>query len=112
MIVLCPSFWHLYHLPLDVRLTLTLTVASRAYLIEPIGQYCYRDREDISDFFPGLMQGLLTTRNPTLEYQALVRFLRIGQTREVTTIRFFIRDPFEKLSPQQNSPANTKSQVC
>ncbi|TLS30086.1 hypothetical protein PpBr36_02651 [Pyricularia pennisetigena] len=50
---------------------LTLTVASRAYLMEPHW-------------------------NPTLEDQALARIHRIGQTREVTTIRFFIRDSFEE----------------
>ncbi|KAH8892106.1 hypothetical protein GQ53DRAFT_793927 [Thozetella sp. PMI_491] len=50
---------------------LTLTVASRAYLMEPHW-------------------------NPTLEEQALARIHRIGQTREVTTIRFFVRDSFEE----------------
>ncbi|PFH57629.1 hypothetical protein XA68_14768 [Ophiocordyceps unilateralis] len=50
---------------------LTLTVASRAYLIEPHW-------------------------NPSLEEQALARIHRLGQTREVTTIRFFIRDSIEE----------------
>ncbi|KAL7928886.1 SNF2 family N-terminal domain-containing protein [Trichoderma chlorosporum] len=50
---------------------LTLTVASRAYLMEPHW-------------------------NPTLEEQALARIHRIGQTREVTTIRFYMRDSFEE----------------
>ncbi|KAI5465359.1 SNF2 family N-terminal domain-containing protein [Mariannaea sp. PMI_226] len=50
---------------------LTLTEASRAYLMEPHW-------------------------NPTLEDQALARIHRIGQTREVTTIRFFIRNSFEE----------------
>ncbi|SPQ24421.1 6db613db-62c9-4e99-888c-c9372a6443fe [Thermothielavioides terrestris] len=50
---------------------LTLTVASRAYLMEPHW-------------------------NPTLEEQALARIHRIGQTREVTTVRFYIRDSFEE----------------
>ncbi|KAF0636756.1 hypothetical protein FPSE5266_08807 [Fusarium pseudograminearum] len=49
---------------------LTLTVATRAYLMEPHW-------------------------NPTLEEQALARIHRIGQTREVTTVRFFMRDSFE-----------------
>lgn len=35
-------------------------------------------------------------RNPTIEEQALARIHRIGQTREVTTIRFYIRDTFEE----------------
>ncbi|KAL7916577.1 SNF2 family N-terminal domain-containing protein [Trichoderma velutinum] len=50
---------------------LTLTVASRAYLMEPHW-------------------------NPTLEEQALARIHRIGQTREVTTVRFYMRDSFEE----------------
>ncbi|KAJ0120654.1 hypothetical protein J7T55_015385 [Diaporthe amygdali] len=50
---------------------LTLTVASRAYLLEPHW-------------------------NPTLEEQALARIHRIGQTKEVSTIRFYIRDSFEE----------------
>ncbi|PHH86850.1 hypothetical protein CDD83_9675 [Cordyceps sp. RAO-2017] len=49
---------------------LTLTVASRAYLMEPHW-------------------------NPTLEDQALARIHRIGQRQEVTTVRFYVRDSFE-----------------
>ncbi|KAF1954514.1 hypothetical protein CC80DRAFT_448709 [Byssothecium circinans] len=50
---------------------LTLTEASRAYLMEPHW-------------------------NPTIEDQALARIHRIGQKREVTTVRFYIRDSFEE----------------
>ncbi|PHH81832.1 hypothetical protein CDD82_7766 [Ophiocordyceps australis] len=50
---------------------LTLTVASRAYLVEPHW-------------------------NPSLEEQALARIHRLGQTREVTTIRFYMRNSFEE----------------
>ncbi|KAK2593643.1 hypothetical protein QQS21_008647 [Conoideocrella luteorostrata] len=50
---------------------LTLTVATRAYLLEPHW-------------------------NPTLEEQALARIHRIGQTQKVTTVRFFVRDSFEQ----------------
>ncbi|KAH0532809.1 hypothetical protein TsFJ059_001448 [Trichoderma semiorbis] len=50
---------------------LTLTEASRAYLMEPHW-------------------------NPTLEDQALARIHRIGQTKEVNTIRFIVRDSFEE----------------
>ncbi|KAI0897016.1 P-loop containing nucleoside triphosphate hydrolase protein [Annulohypoxylon nitens] len=50
---------------------LTLTVASRAYLMEPHW-------------------------NPTLEEQALTRVHRLGQTKEVTTVRLYVRDSFEE----------------
>ncbi|KAI3324876.1 SNF2 family N-terminal domain-containing protein [Xylariaceae sp. AK1471] len=49
---------------------LTLTEASRAYLMEPHW-------------------------NPTMEEQALARVYRLGQKKEVTTVRFYIRDTFE-----------------
>ncbi|KAL5382782.1 hypothetical protein DPSP01_006341 [Paraphaeosphaeria sporulosa] len=50
---------------------LTLTEASRAYLMEPHW-------------------------NPTIEEQALARIHRIGQTRPVTTVRFYVQGSFEK----------------
>ncbi|KAF5716210.1 alpha-1 6-mannosyltransferase subunit [Fusarium mundagurra] len=50
---------------------LTLTEASRAYLMEP-------------------------SWNPTLEDQALARIHRIGQTQEVTTLRMFVQNSFEE----------------
>lgn len=50
---------------------LNLTAASRAYLME--AQW-----------------------NPTIEAQALARIHRIGQTKEVTTIRFIMKDSFEE----------------
>ncbi|EWG53327.1 hypothetical protein FVEG_11783 [Fusarium verticillioides 7600] len=51
---------------------LTLTEASRAYLMEP-------------------------SWNPTLEDQALARIHRIGQTQEVTTLRMFVQNSFEEV---------------
>ncbi|KAK3495760.1 SNF2 family N-terminal domain-containing protein [Neurospora crassa] len=57
-------------LPCDTK-RLTLTVASYAFLMEPHW-------------------------NPTLEDQALARIHRMGQTREVTTVRFYIRNSFEE----------------
>jgi SWI/SNF-related matrix-associated actin-dependent regulator of chromatin subfamily A3 len=50
---------------------LDLTAASRAYLLEP--QW-----------------------NPMIEEQAMCRIYRIGQKKEVTTIRYRIRDSFEE----------------
>ncbi|KAH7360363.1 SNF2 family N-terminal domain-containing protein [Rhexocercosporidium sp. MPI-PUGE-AT-0058] len=50
---------------------LTLTEASYAYLMEPHW-------------------------NPTIEEQALARIHRIGQKKEVTTVRFFVKDTFEE----------------
>lgn len=37
-------------------------------------------------------------RNPTIEEQALARIHRIGQQKEVTTVRFFIKDTFEEVT--------------
>ncbi|KAI1192286.1 hypothetical protein F5X97DRAFT_329866 [Nemania serpens] len=51
--------------------SLTLTEASRAYLME-------------------------SQWNSTLEEQALARVHRLGQMREVTTGRFYMRDTFEE----------------
>ncbi|KAF4985603.1 hypothetical protein FDECE_16440 [Fusarium decemcellulare] len=50
---------------------LTLTEASRAYLMEPHW-------------------------NPTVEDQALARIHRMGQIREVTTVRFIVQNSFEE----------------
>ncbi|KAI0020240.1 SNF2 family N-terminal domain-containing protein [Xylariomycetidae sp. FL0641] len=50
---------------------LNLTVASRAYLIEPHW-------------------------NPTIEEQALARIHRLGQVREVETVRFYVKDSLEE----------------
>lgn len=52
---------------------LDITAASRAYIMEP--QW-----------------------NPTVEEQALARIHRMGQTKEVTTIRFIMEDSFEQVS--------------
>ncbi|KXJ88105.1 SNF2 family N-terminal domain-domain-containing protein [Microdochium bolleyi] len=56
--------------PANVK-CLTLTAASRAYLLEPHW-------------------------NPTLEDQALARVHRLGQERPVTTIRLYMRNSFEE----------------
>lgn len=42
-------------------------------------------------------------RNPTLEDQALARIHRIGQTKEVTTVRFIVRDSFEEVRSELTS---------
>ena len=36
--------------------------------------------------------------NPSVEQQALARIYRMGQTRQVTTIRYIMRDSFEDVS--------------
>jgi SWI/SNF-related matrix-associated actin-dependent regulator of chromatin subfamily A3 len=51
---------------------LDITAASRAYIMEP--QW-----------------------NPTVEEQALARIHRMGQTKEVTTIRFIMEGTFEQV---------------
>lgn len=53
--------------------SLDLTAGSRAYLIEPHW-------------------------NPMIEEQALCRVHRVGQLREVTTIRYLVRNSFEEAS--------------
>ncbi|KAF6802739.1 WD domain-containing protein [Colletotrichum musicola] len=35
--------------------------------------------------------------NPTLEDQALARIHRLGQEKEVKTLRFYVRDSFEEV---------------
>jgi SNF2 family DNA or RNA helicase len=50
---------------------LNLTAASRVYLMEPHW-------------------------NPTVEEQALARIHRIGQTRQVTTVRYIMQDSYEE----------------
>ncbi|KAE8445744.1 hypothetical protein EG329_012923 [Mollisiaceae sp. DMI_Dod_QoI] len=64
---------------------LTLTAASRAYLMEPHW-------------------------NPTLEEQALARIYRLGQTRDVTTVRLYVKESFEEQVMQlQESKKNLAS---
>lgn len=46
-------------------------------------------------------------RNPTLEDQALARIHRIGQTKEVTAVRFIVRDSFEEVRIASNTYFNT-----
>ncbi|KAK2765699.1 DNA repair protein rad5 [Colletotrichum kahawae] len=58
---------------------LTLTAASRAYLLEP--QW-----------------------NPAIEEQALARIHRLGQTQEVTTIRFVMKDSIEQVCTSNTAP--------
>jgi hypothetical protein len=43
-------------------------------------------------------------RNPTIEEQALARIYRIGQPKEVTTVRFFVKDTFEEVGPASPPP--------
>ena len=57
----------------DSMTSLNLTAASRVYLMEP--QW-----------------------NPNIEAQALARVHRLGQTRDVTTTRFIMRDSIENVS--------------
>jgi SWI/SNF-related matrix-associated actin-dependent regulator of chromatin subfamily A3 len=52
--------------------SLDITAASRAYIMEP--QW-----------------------NPTVEEQALARIHRMGQTKEVTTIRYVMKGTFEEV---------------
>lgn len=57
--------------------SLDLTAASRAYLLEPHW-------------------------NPMIEEQALCRVHRVGQKRDVTTIRYLMRDLLEKVSAKHS----------
>jgi hypothetical protein len=38
-----------------------------------------------------------SNRNPTIEEQALARVYRLGQLKEVTTVRFYVKDTFEEV---------------
>lgn len=64
--------------------SLDLTSASRVYLMEPHW-------------------------NPMVEEQALCRVHRVGQRREVTTIRYLIRDSFEEVTAIFNFFRDLKS---
>lgn len=69
---------------------------------------------------------ILDYRNPTLEEQALARIHRIGQTREVTTVRFYVRNSFEEVKtfvrktigamanalPASNGPPKRQKATC
>jgi hypothetical protein len=84
--LLCGSFWCQSHvvalgtfpnaqvsfIPLLILPRLDLTAASRAYILEPHW-------------------------NPMIEEQALCRVHRVGQKRNVTTIRYMMRDSFEEV---------------
>ncbi|KAK7987390.1 hypothetical protein PG989_007705 [Apiospora arundinis] len=81
---------------------LTLTVANRAYLMEP-HWYVLDFRLSVPELYVvrflyalQVIDVLPTCRNPTLEDQALARVHRLGQTKQVTTIRLYIRDSFEE----------------
>ncbi|PQE30180.1 SNF2 family N-terminal domain-domain-containing protein [Rutstroemia sp. NJR-2017a WRK4] len=62
---------------------LDLTAGSRVYLLEPHW-------------------------NPMIEEQALCRVHRVGQQREVTTIRYLMRDSFEEVSPLSHELLDSK----
>jgi hypothetical protein len=83
--------------------SLTLTEASRAYLMEPQWWALFT-------FHLCLTSLKSCNRNPTIEEQALARIHRIGQERKVTTVRFFIRNSFEeRVIETQESKKNLAS---
>jgi hypothetical protein len=92
---------------------LTLTEASRAYLMEPhwvrfsntvirleVWAHCCSSWGNTGhrNFSQGSVVPVLIAsfQNPTIEEQALARIHRIGQTRAVTTVRFYVQGSFEK----------------
>jgi SNF2 family DNA or RNA helicase len=55
----------------------------------------------------------VVTRNPTLEEQALARIHRLGQEREVTTVRFVVKDTFEEVGIALALKGNLKpTNIC
>lgn len=66
---------------------LNLTVASRVYLMEP--QW-----------------------NPSIEDQAMARVYRLGQTREVTTVRYVMDQSIEKVSRDEKQSARDLAKDC
>lgn len=74
--------------------SINVTAASRVHLMEP--------HWSVSLIIPFINLSLLTPgyRNPMVEYQAIDRAYRIGQTREVLVRRYIIKDTIEHvLSP-------------
>jgi len=71
---------------LNQPFSLDLTAASRAYLLEPHW-------------------------NPMIEEQALCRVHRVGQRRNVSTIRYLIRDTFEEVWIHTNPHASLNRSV-
>lgn len=76
---------------LTFGISLTLTAANRAYLMEPHW-------------------------NPTIEEQTLARIHRLGQTRPVVTIRFVMQNSIEEVSTSSvtllSRFSDTQGSVC
>ncbi|KAH0432484.1 hypothetical protein CcaCcLH18_06391 [Colletotrichum camelliae] len=58
------------------------------------GKVPQRERQNVIDRFRD-------DSNPTIEDQALARIHRMGQEKEVTTVRFYVKDSFEEFSTKQ-----------
>ncbi|KAF3799114.1 DNA repair protein RAD5A [Colletotrichum gloeosporioides] len=88
------------------RLTLDLIKAGLDQYIRFDGTIPQKDRQSVVERFetdPNVRVMLLTlpcgaVGNPTLEEQALARIHRFGQSREVITVRFCVRNSFKEAS--------------
>ena len=69
-----------------INCSLDLTAASKAYIMEP--QW-----------------------NPMVEEQALDRVHRFGQTEDVTTVRYVIKDTWEEVSHQMIQGSRRPDQI-
>ena len=84
-----------------ILITINCGACGYVHGIDDRCQVAFADRMRSLDLTAASTVHLLEPQwNPSLEDQALARVHRIGQTRPVTTIRYFMEDSFEEVRNQ------------